>query len=402
MSAAGIDVGHIVDRYETGAVQAHGVLRQSVTSLPIDEIVVVDRHRKDLGDLDQLAESIRRVGLLQPVVVVPNTPGFRLVAGQRRLEAVRRLGWLEVRVVVATSLADTLALVRAEQAENVCRKDFTPSEAVAIGRTLEDLERPKASARMRADGESTGPLRDIVAPAVGMKPSRYAHAKTVVTAAESDLDPDVREIAQEAVKEMDESGYVESAYRKVAAARRKTEPAQPEPSTDPRVQRKNDRRFEAKRLHAQGMSTDAIADALGVSESTILIDLAELGVRRITRSVDAIREREERIPEMASDGHTSRQIADALGVSEQTVKKQAARLGVDIPADRSVAGTHRIDSIRVVEQTVVSAENITAGTELVDYGDLDAGELDRWVSSLDRAIKSLQTFKRQLIKELTQ
>ncbi len=40
----------------------------------------------------ELAESVARVGLLQPLVVVPHGRQFRLVAGRHRLEAVTRLG----------------------------------------------------------------------------------------------------------------------------------------------------------------------------------------------------------------------------------------------------------------------------------------------------------------------
>ena len=66
-------------------------------TLPIDEIDIGQRYRKDLGDLKVLAESIESVGLLHPVVV---TPDQRLIAGQRRLRACESLGWTEVPVTV--------------------------------------------------------------------------------------------------------------------------------------------------------------------------------------------------------------------------------------------------------------------------------------------------------------
>ena len=56
-------------------------------SLPIDQIEVGFRYRKDLGDLRVLADSIAEIGLLHPVVV---TPSGRLIAGQRRLQACRQ------------------------------------------------------------------------------------------------------------------------------------------------------------------------------------------------------------------------------------------------------------------------------------------------------------------------
>lgn len=64
---------------------------------PIQDIIVGHRYRRDLGDVDALAGSIRDVGLLHPVVIT--TEGV-LVAGARRLEACRRLGMTEVPVAV--------------------------------------------------------------------------------------------------------------------------------------------------------------------------------------------------------------------------------------------------------------------------------------------------------------
>ena len=55
----------------------------------IDSIVVADRHRSDLGDLSDLAASIKAIGMLNPVTI---TADGRLIAGQRRMEACRLLG----------------------------------------------------------------------------------------------------------------------------------------------------------------------------------------------------------------------------------------------------------------------------------------------------------------------
>lgn len=57
--------------------------------------------RTDLGDLEDLARSIAQLGLLQPLVARPKEEGrYELLAGHRRLEALRRLGWSEAPVVV--------------------------------------------------------------------------------------------------------------------------------------------------------------------------------------------------------------------------------------------------------------------------------------------------------------
>ncbi|MEU0992308.1 ParB N-terminal domain-containing protein, partial [Streptomyces sp. NPDC005953] len=198
----------------------------------IDEIEVGRRARVDVGDLTDLIQSIADVGLLQPVVI---TDDNRLIAGGRRIEACRKLAMTEVPVIVAAHLNDAASLLSAERDENTCRKDMTPSELVAIGRSLEDLERPKAEARRR-DGQSRGgaihaaqvlglPQKTehlsedlaaefhagktdvVVGKALGVGASTYYRAKTLVKAAETG-----DERAAAAVADMDRTGKVTPAY----------------------------------------------------------------------------------------------------------------------------------------------------------------------------------------------
>jgi len=93
-------------------------------NVALAEIRVGRRHRKDMGDLDALVESMRTLGLLQPIGI---TPEKELVFGQRRLKAARKLGWetIPARVIKVDKLL-------AEQDENEVRKEFTPSERVSI------------------------------------------------------------------------------------------------------------------------------------------------------------------------------------------------------------------------------------------------------------------------------
>ena len=65
--------------------------------LRIDEIIVGDRVRKDMGDLKSLADSMQRHGLLHPVVVKTDRT---LIAGHRRIEAARLAGWTDIAVTM--------------------------------------------------------------------------------------------------------------------------------------------------------------------------------------------------------------------------------------------------------------------------------------------------------------
>jgi ParB family chromosome partitioning protein len=66
--------------------------------MPVDAIRVdSNRLRRDLGEIEELAQNIAIVGLLHPIVV---TADGRLMVGARRLAAVKHLGWKEIPVTV--------------------------------------------------------------------------------------------------------------------------------------------------------------------------------------------------------------------------------------------------------------------------------------------------------------
>lgn len=102
----------------------------STNTLPLSEIVPnKDQPRKtfDEAALDELADSIRQHGILQPLLVRPMaTGGYQLVAGERRWRASKRAGLKEVPVVVK-ELSDTetmeIAII-----ENLQREDLNPIE----------------------------------------------------------------------------------------------------------------------------------------------------------------------------------------------------------------------------------------------------------------------------------
>lgn len=113
----------------------------------IDSIVVGSRHRVELGDIDALAASIERDGLLQPPTV---TPEGVLVCGARRIAALRKLGYKKVNVFVRSGISDRLQRLMAEQADNVLHKPFTQTEAAALYRELKTLMAEDAARRQAA------------------------------------------------------------------------------------------------------------------------------------------------------------------------------------------------------------------------------------------------------------
>ena len=106
-------------------------MRETLESMPITEIVEGQRFRKDMGDIDALASSIRDIGLLQPIGVDDE---HRLVFGGRRLAAFRLLD----RTHIPARRVNLDDIILGEFAENELRKDFTVSERVAIARAMEE------------------------------------------------------------------------------------------------------------------------------------------------------------------------------------------------------------------------------------------------------------------------
>ncbi|GAB3767886.1 ParB N-terminal domain-containing protein [Microlunatus parietis] len=129
----------------------------------VNSIRVGQRHRTELGNIDELASSIDRDGLLQPITI---TPDGVLVCGARRLAAIKTLGWRKVNVWVRSGLSDRLGQLLAEQDDNQLHKPLTQREAAALYRELkqvmaEDAARRKASTRFSAENQpgSDGPAK---------------------------------------------------------------------------------------------------------------------------------------------------------------------------------------------------------------------------------------------------
>lgn len=67
--------------------------RQTITHLPGEQLLANPANiRDDLGDLTDLAASIREHGILQPITVTEHRDGFVLLAGHRRFAAGRMAG----------------------------------------------------------------------------------------------------------------------------------------------------------------------------------------------------------------------------------------------------------------------------------------------------------------------
>ena len=106
--------------------------------VPIESITVKKRIREEMGDISSLAESMKRFGQISPIVISSNNV---LIAGGRRLEAARSLGWSNINAVIA-EVTDELTMLEYEREENIQRRDFSQTEEEKAAQKIHDLQNP--------------------------------------------------------------------------------------------------------------------------------------------------------------------------------------------------------------------------------------------------------------------
>lgn len=123
-SGLGRGLGAILEEVEEAYKQNSGS-SEFVKEIELEEIIVnpfQPRKQFDPESIAELSESIKRHGLLQPVVVIRSNDKFMLIAGERRLRATRLAGIEKIKAIVADIDKDRireLALIENIQRENL-------------------------------------------------------------------------------------------------------------------------------------------------------------------------------------------------------------------------------------------------------------------------------------------
>jgi len=106
--------------------------------VPVKDIVVRKRIRKEMGDLDILADSLKRHGQISPIVISKKNV---LIAGGRRLEAAKSLGWRTINAVILENSTE-LSRLELEIEENTQRRNFTMEELADASKKLYRMQNP--------------------------------------------------------------------------------------------------------------------------------------------------------------------------------------------------------------------------------------------------------------------
>ena len=107
-------------------------LKQTVKDLSldlIDEPKGIIRLNIDPVGIEELAQSISEIGLLQPILVAVDGDRFEVVFGHRRYLACKKLELLKIRSIIRVMTPQEIGIARAT--ENISRKDLTPFEEAA-------------------------------------------------------------------------------------------------------------------------------------------------------------------------------------------------------------------------------------------------------------------------------
>jgi ParB family chromosome partitioning protein len=110
--------------------------------LPIDSLHAgryQPRHNFEPEALEELAQSIRAQGLIQPIIVRPHNGGYEIIAGERRWRAARQAELTQVPCLVRE--VDDRTTVAMALIENIQREDLNPlEEATALKRLIDEFD----------------------------------------------------------------------------------------------------------------------------------------------------------------------------------------------------------------------------------------------------------------------
>jgi len=123
----------------------------------IDEPKGIVRMDIDPDGIEELAESISEIGLLQPILVAASEERYEVVFGHRRLLACQKLSLTTIPCIVRVMLQAEIGIARAT--ENIAREDLSPVEEAATYQNLLDGYEMSLEEVARKMGKSPGTIK---------------------------------------------------------------------------------------------------------------------------------------------------------------------------------------------------------------------------------------------------
>jgi ParB family transcriptional regulator, chromosome partitioning protein len=241
MSAKKRGLGRGLDALLGGASERGGSEPERLRELPIEALQpgkYQPRSHMDAERLQELADSIRAQGLIQPIIVRPVARDrYEIIAGERRWRAAQLAALREVPCVVRES--DDHAALAMALIENIQREDLNPlEEALALQRLIDEFQlthqqTAEAVGRSRAAVSNLLRLLELPDPIRRLVEARrieMGHARALLTLAPAQAEALARQAA-------DEQWSVREIERRVQALQRgEAQPAPAPKKPDPDIQ----------------------------------------------------------------------------------------------------------------------------------------------------------------------
>ncbi len=273
---------------ETAVTVEGGGLRE----LPISQITANRYQPRDHFDeetLGSLTESIRSLGVLQPVLVRPTDDGYELIAGERRWRAAKRAGLQTIPAVVKSDTADVASLEQA-LVENLHRQDLNPlEEAAAYQQLMEDFGLTQEQVATRVGRSRSGvanllrlfQLPPSVQQLVGEGRITLGHAKALLSTPDRSYQ---EALARRVVADELTVRQVEELVRERAELEGQLGDHDPQPNPEPKPLRQPGL-LELEQLLSDQLSTKVRVD-MGAKRGKVLIEFANLeDLERIYRVI---------------------------------------------------------------------------------------------------------------------
>lgn len=148
------------------------MMRDAVVS--IEQIELGERFRIDYGNVTELATSITKDGLIHPPTCHfrPDEPiPYLLLAGGRRMAAIKQLGWKEVPIHIFDHELTLPERRSIELAENVYRKDLDWAERARLSKEIDDLQKSVHGEKVSTSPDAEGWSKRDTATLMGRSPA---------------------------------------------------------------------------------------------------------------------------------------------------------------------------------------------------------------------------------------
>jgi len=218
MKKLGRGLGAILEDVEAGYLKS--IPKNGIKQIPLEKIKINPyQPRKVFNEeaINELAASIKKHGLMQPIIVVEENGEFILVAGERRLRAVKSIGEKEIKAIISDISLNELreyALI-----ENIQREDLNPVEIAASLQALINEHGYTHEALAKNIGKSRSyisnilrllALPDFVKEKVSKNEISYGHAKILSGLSEEEMIRTVENIKKNGLSVRETEKFVQN------------------------------------------------------------------------------------------------------------------------------------------------------------------------------------------------